>query len=101
MINEQNFTTLDAYLSGYLAIKGFKPNLISQPGTDKLIFSFKSSPKLLDTINAYNEGGEIGALRFAVTIKALRSQIYSLRRREHDREEQDFRTTKKTNGRAL
>lgn len=79
-INQDFFTTLDAYLSGYLALKGFKPNLISQPGRDRIVFSFKSTPELLDTINEYNRGGEIEALHLAVTIKALKSQIHSTRR---------------------
>ena len=90
-MDTQTFTTLDAYLSGYLALKGFKPHLVFQPGKDKVVFSFQNTPELLEVISEYNQGGKVEALNFAVTIKALKSQIHSRRNKDHENEKFDPR----------
>ena len=84
--NEQTtkvFTTLDAYLSGYLVLKNFIPKLIEQG--EKVVFSFDASDELYKTINEYNSGALVEASSLALATKALKSQIHSLRRnKEHE-----------------
>jgi hypothetical protein len=76
------FTTLDAYLSGYLTLRGFVPRLVEQG--NKVIFAFKASPELYQIIAEYNNGAMIEASRLAFAVKALKSQIHSLRKSKGD-----------------
>jgi hypothetical protein len=73
-----SFTTLDAYLAGYLSLKGFMPELIQQG--PKVVFSFKDTPDLNQAISAYNAGEEVEAFRFVMSVKTLKSRIFSLRK---------------------
>jgi len=75
---EKTFTSLDAYLSGYLTLKGFLPNLILQG--DKVVFSFPASTELFTAISEYNSGATVEASRLAFATKALKSQIHSMRK---------------------
>jgi hypothetical protein len=72
------FTTLDAYLAGYLSLKEFIPKLIEQG--EKVVFCFDASDELYNAIAEYNAGAKIEASRLALATKALKSQIHSLRR---------------------
>jgi hypothetical protein len=76
--SEKVFTTLDAYLSGFLTLNSFIPKLIEQG--DKVVFSFTSSDSLNQAIKEYNSGAMVEASRLAFAIKTLKSQIFSLRR---------------------
>lgn len=88
MSNEQ-YTTLDSFVSGFLVTRGFQPSLIPQNGNRKIAFSFPASPDLYKALNDYNNGALIEASRFALTVKALKSQIFSMRRSE---ENNDYRS---------
>jgi len=92
--NEELFTTLDAYLSGYLVLKGFQPTFISPKGGQKIVFAFQATPELFESINGYNNGAQVGALHFALTIKGLKSQIFSIRRYDNEQRyySSDFKT---------
>jgi hypothetical protein len=72
------FTTLDSYISGYLTLKGFIPELIGQDG--KIVFVFNSSDALYQAIADYNNGAIVSASQLALVVKTLKSQIHSLRR---------------------
>lgn len=76
--NVQLYTTLDAYQAGFLTLRSFIPKLIEQG--DKVVFAFDASDSLYQAITEYNAGAMVEASRFALAIKALKSQIYSLRR---------------------
>lgn len=71
------FTTLDVYISSFLSLKGFTPKLIVQNGSGKIVFAFNTSPELLKEIENYNGGATVKASQFALTIKALKSQIFA------------------------
>lgn len=92
--NQELFTTLDAYLSGYLVLKGFQPTLLSAKGAEKIVFAFHSTPELFESINDYNSGAMVGALHLAVTIKGLKSRIHSIRR--YDNEQRYYSSDSKT-----
>ena len=83
---DARFTTLDAYLAGFLVLSGFKPDLIEQG--PKVVFSFTKTDALLDALSQYNAGATVEAVRFALTIKTLKSQIFSMRRNKEYRYEQ-------------
>ena len=72
------YTTLDSYTAGYLTLQGFSPQLIKQD--NKIVFCFDATPELFQSINKYNGGASIEAIRFALAIKTLKSQIHSMRR---------------------
>ena len=76
--HDKVFTTLDAYLSGYLTLRGFIPELIQQG--EKIVFSFDATEDLYLTISEYNTGARVEASQLALATKALKSQIHSLRR---------------------
>ncbi len=78
----KQFTTLDAYMAGFLVLRGFTPELIEQG--PKVVFSFIRTDALLDALSQYNAGATVEAVRFALTIKTLKSQIFSLRRNKDD-----------------
>ncbi len=72
------YTTLDAYQSGFLLLSGYTPKLIEQG--NKVVFCFDATEELYQTISDYNSGATVEAVRFALAIKNLKSQIFSLRR---------------------
>ncbi len=74
----KTFTTLDAYLSGYLVLKGFKPELVQQG--DKVVFVFEATSDFYKAIEAYNAGAPVDASKLALTVKTLKSKIYALRK---------------------
>jgi hypothetical protein len=91
--NEQSvkaFTTLDAYIGGFLTLKGFTPQLIQQG--QKIVFCFESSESLHKAISEYNNGAMIEASRLAFAIKTLKSQIFSLRRNKGEWEKKQHWT---------
>ena len=71
------FTSLDAYLSGYLTLKGFIPKFIEQG--DKVVFSFGASDELYKTIAEYTSGAKIEAIRFALVVEDLKIQVFLLK----------------------
>lgn len=75
---EKIHTTMDAYTAGWLTLKGFTPRLIEQGY--KIVFCFDATPELFQSINEYNSGASVEAIRFSLTIKTLKSQIHSLRK---------------------
>jgi len=81
--NEDVFTSLDAYLSGYLTLKGFIPKLIEQG--EKIVFSFEVSNELYKAITEYNAGAMVEASRLAFAIKTLKSQIHSMRKNKENK----------------
>jgi hypothetical protein len=76
--SEKVYTTLDAYQSGFLTLRGHTPELVDQTG--KVVFCFIQSDELLRALAEYNAGALVEASRFAFAIKTLKSQIHSLRR---------------------
>lgn len=75
---EKVYTTLDAYQAGFLTLRGHTPDFIEQG--NKIVFVFSTSEKLLKDLTDYNSGAMVEALRLAVAVKSLKSQIHSLRR---------------------
>ncbi len=71
------FTSLDSYLSGYLTLNGFIPKLINQG--EKVVFSFDASDELHKTIAEYNLGAKVEAVRFALIVEDLKSQVFLLK----------------------
>lgn len=72
------YTTLDAYQAGFLTLKNHFPNFIEQGS--KVVFSFSATDGLYRDIADYNAGAVVEALRLALAVKTLKSQIHSLRK---------------------
>jgi hypothetical protein len=63
--------------------RGFQPVLIPQNGSrSKIALSFPATPELYKALNEYNSGALIEASRFALTVKSLKSQIFSMKMSE-------------------
>jgi hypothetical protein len=77
-LKKEIYSTLDAYQAGFLQIKGHIPELIEQGS--KFAFCFKASKDVYKDLNDYQNGASIEAVKFAMTIKQLKTQIHSLRR---------------------
>lgn len=58
---EKVYTTLDAYQSGFLTLRGHTPDLIEQG--DKIVFRFSSSEEFLKDLSDYNSGAMVEALK--------------------------------------
>ena len=71
------YSTLDAYVAGYLALKGHPPNLVDQGG--KIAFVFQQTDDLRLSLNEFNAGAMVKASAFVFEIKSLKSQIHSTR----------------------
>jgi len=84
---DNTFTTLDAYLAGFLTLKGFVPDLI-QEKANKVVFAFDVSKELHQAINEYNSGASVEAARLAFAVKTLKSQIHSMRRNKEENYEE-------------
>ena len=76
--SEKVYTTLDAYQAGFLNLKGHIPELVEEQ--NKIVFAFRLNEALLKSLSDYNNGALIEASKLAFAIKALKSQIHSLRR---------------------
>ncbi len=74
-----SFTTMDAYVAGYLVLKGFSPALITQNSGSKIIFSFPDSEQVQKEIFDFNAGAVVNARQFSFTIKNLKSKIFSIK----------------------
>jgi hypothetical protein len=82
-MNQERWTTLDSFVSAFLVTRGFQPVLVPQYGnSSKIAFSFPATPKLYQALNEYNSGALIEASRFALTVKSLKSQIFSMKMSE-------------------
>lgn len=74
---EKVYTTLDAYQAGFLTLKGYSPKFIEQ--NNKIVFVFEATIDLYKEITSYNSGAMVQALTLALAVKALKSQIHSMR----------------------
>jgi hypothetical protein len=77
-----NFTTLDAYLAGFLVLRGFTPHLVSQQG--KVVFCFEDSRKTQGAILEFHAGATVGASLFTAAVKALKGKVHDMRRDNGD-----------------
>ncbi len=87
---DSTYTTLDAYQAGFLVLKGFVPSLIEEGS--KVVFSFTNSDELNRALDNYHSGETVEAFKFALSIKALKSRIFSLRRNKGNHHEQGKET---------
>lgn len=71
------YTSLDAYTSGFLSLKGHPHNLIEQG--EKVVFVFPANEALYRDLADYSSGALVRASEFATAIKGLKGEIYGLR----------------------
>jgi hypothetical protein len=77
-VTQSLYTTLDAYQAGYLCLKGFVPTFIEE-GPRKIVFGFNESENLFREIQNYHDGARVEAIRLAVSVKTLKSKIFSMK----------------------
>ncbi len=72
------YSTLDVYVSSWIYLStGTYPELRIHKG--KVSFNFPLSDQLINSISEYNSGKKIEALKFSVTIKNFKSQIFQIK----------------------
>lgn len=71
------FSTLDLYISSFLALHGLEPRLEVNNG--KVVFTFPATDDLYRLIARYNSDEKTPANSFVTTVKMLRGQMLSMR----------------------
>jgi hypothetical protein len=71
------FSTLDLYLSAFLLISGYQPNLEVQNGI--VIFTFPNDDELYKLMFLYNSNADVKVGEFVTAVKTLRGQMLTLR----------------------
>jgi hypothetical protein len=75
--SENVYSTMDVYQAGFQMLRQHIPVLDNQRG--KVVFVFKATDTFYNDLNDYNSGATVEALKFAIAIKTLKSQIFSIR----------------------
>lgn len=73
----EKFSTLDLYLSAFLILRGFEPELKNHAG--KVSFDFTISDDLFKAMQDYNSDELIPVAGYVTSIRRLRSQMLSAR----------------------
>ena len=79
---EKVYSTLDAYQAGFLTLRGHTPTFTQQG--EKIVFIFPGTDGLYKDLTDYNSGATVEALRLAIAVKSLKSQIHSMRRSKEE-----------------
>lgn len=79
---EKVYTTLDAYISGFLKVREHNPEAFQED--NKVGWSFVASDKLFKDLDDYHNGATIEAARLIFAIKTLKSQIHTMRREKEE-----------------
>lgn len=75
---DKTFQTLDIYLSSFLSLSGFPPQLeVNESG--KVIFVFTLTDDLAALMMRYNNNDKVPVSDFVTTLKALRGQMLTRR----------------------
>lgn len=88
---ENKYTTLDSYLAGYLALRGFDPGLVEQGG--KVVFVFSLTADLRRSLDEFNSGALVKATAYVFEVKSLKSRIHEMRREKGLHRETGFQRT--------
>ena len=79
---EKVYSTLDAYQAGFVTLRGHTPTFTQQG--EKIVFVFTGTNTLYEDLCDYNSGAKVEAIKLAIAIKCLKSQIHSMRRSKED-----------------
>lgn len=75
--NLKVFSTLDLYISSFLALHGLEPRLEINNG--KVVFAFPATDDLYRLITKYNSDEKTPVNSFVTMVKMLRGRMLSLR----------------------
>lgn len=76
MAGNKAFQTLDIYLSSFLSLSGFPPQ-IEVNDSGRVIFVFKLSDELSRLMMSYNNNDKVPVADFVTSLKTLRGQMLS------------------------
>jgi len=75
---EKDWSTLDVYATAWIYLTtGIYPELKYFKG--RVSFHFPLAEQVINSISEYNSGEKIEALRYSLTIKNFKSQIFQLK----------------------
>jgi len=67
------FTTLDIYLSGFLALHGISPTLETK--NRRVVFTFEANDQLYRLMNFFNGNASVPVADYVTVIKTLRGKM--------------------------
>jgi hypothetical protein len=71
------FSSLDIYLSSFLALHGIEPALEVRNG--KVVFVFDATDNLYRLMNRYNSNDSVPVADFVTSVKTLRGKMLTVR----------------------
>ena len=71
------FTTLDLYLTAFLALSGVQPLL--QVHNGRVVFAFPATPDLYNLMASFNGNANVPVAEFVTAVKTLRGRMLTLR----------------------
>jgi hypothetical protein len=71
------FTTLDIYLTSFLALNGIPPTL--QLNNGRVVFTFPATDQLYKLTMSFNSNVSVAVADFVTMIKTLRGQMLTMR----------------------
>jgi hypothetical protein len=86
-----SYSTLDAYVAGFLSLKGHHPKLADQGG--KIAFVFQLTAGLRRSLEEFNSGATVKASAYVFEIKSLKSRIHEVRREKGSYREPGYQRT--------
>jgi len=81
---QKTFTTLDIYLSAYLALQNVEPDLEVKNG--KTVFNFEVTDRLYKLMNDFNSNILVEVADYTTAIKTLRGKMLSAKEGVTDNE---------------
>ena len=76
-LEERLFTTLDIYLSGFLALHGISPTLETK--NRRVVFAFEATDGLYCLMNLFNGNVNVPVADFVTVIKTLRGKMLTVK----------------------
>jgi len=76
-MNNESYSTMDAYLAAFLTIKNCHPTY--RFSNNKIVFSFELTPDLQRNIELFESGELVNVYAFTKAIKQVKSIIFSMK----------------------
>lgn len=87
------FTTLDAYVGGFLTMRGFQPELVEER-SGKIALRWPATGPLYEALHELNSDVQVPAMSLLSAVKSLKGRVITLKKmrgNENERSQQQFR----------
>lgn len=73
------FTTMDAYVGGFLILRGFPPELVEE-STGKISLRWEATNALYQALNDLNNDVPVAAMSLLSAVKALKGRVITMKK---------------------